>query len=110
MPFLDAITVVAPTVRFSDFEIFATPTFCLARPFSILMSVAVHGRIVRVFFAISLPLLAIRRASYQTFTSIQELTFAEYKCAAAAQYFAFEALLFLNLMAASRAMVKQLDR
>ena len=51
IPFLEAIIVTAPTVRFSDFEIFATPTFCFARPFNILRSVAVHGRMVRAFFA-----------------------------------------------------------
>jgi hypothetical protein len=57
MPFLDAIIVTAPTVRFNDFEIFATPAFCFANPFSILRSVAVHGRMVRAFFAISSPLV-----------------------------------------------------
>jgi hypothetical protein len=57
MPFLDAIIVTAPTVRFNDFEIFATPAFCFANPFSIRRSVAVHGRMVRAFFAISSPLV-----------------------------------------------------
>jgi hypothetical protein len=57
MPFFDAIIVTAPTVRFNDFEIFATPAFCFANPFSIRKSVAVHGRMVRAFFAISSPLV-----------------------------------------------------
>jgi hypothetical protein len=55
IPFLEAIIVTAPTVRFRDFEIFATPTFCFASPFRIRKSVAVHGRMVRVFFAIVTP-------------------------------------------------------
>src|SRR5215218_1027374 len=62
MPFLDAIIVTAPTVRFNDFEILATPTLRFATPFSIRRSVAVHGRTVCAFFAIVAPHRS-RRAS-----------------------------------------------
>jgi hypothetical protein len=55
IPFLEAIIVTAPTVRFNDLDIFATPTFCFASPFKARKSVAVHGRIVRAFFAIVSP-------------------------------------------------------
>jgi hypothetical protein len=50
IPFFDAIIVTAPIVRFSDFDILATPTLCFANPFSIRKSVAVHGRTLRAFF------------------------------------------------------------
>jgi hypothetical protein len=45
-----AFTAVAPAVRFSAFEILATPTFFLARDLSSRTSEAVHARRTTFFF------------------------------------------------------------
>jgi hypothetical protein len=50
MPCLEAITTIAPTVRFIFFEILSVPTFCFANPLSMRKSVAVHGRATRFAF------------------------------------------------------------
>lgn len=48
----DALTIVAPGVRFSVFEIFLTPAFCFASDLSVFTSSFVHSRRT-VFFVLA---------------------------------------------------------
>lgn len=56
-PSNDALTVVAPGVRFSVFEIFLTPAFCFASDLSVFTSSRVHSRRTVFFFLASSALL-----------------------------------------------------
>jgi hypothetical protein len=55
-PTNDALTVVAPTVRFKALAIFAAPRFSLAIVFKVRTSSLVHARLTTFFFGISVPI------------------------------------------------------
>jgi hypothetical protein len=52
-----ALTAVAPIVRLSALDIFATPTFFFASDFSSRTSDGVQARLTNFFFFISIPSL-----------------------------------------------------
>ena len=61
-PNIDALTVVAATVRFNAFEILVTPVFFFASDFNSRTSVAVHARLTN-FSTISAPVDENRASS-----------------------------------------------